>query len=141
MILIEMELGDASMLGALDLLTLVLVCSGICFGIIVTGNEEERRLATRGMTINLFYGDFIEACYPHMDRYQMVNLSGYLASSVSAAILTSKCKSSAYLPLPVAIWLAEDRKTFLAACIVAFSIPFIATVLNYVVYVRKKKPD
>jgi hypothetical protein len=77
-----MELGDASMLGALDLLSLVLVCAGVCLGVILTGSEEERSLAKRGITINLLCGDFIEACYPHMERYRLVNLSGYAASSL-----------------------------------------------------------
>ena len=141
MILVEMELGDASMLGALDLLTLVLVCSGICLGILLTGNEEERNLAKRGMTINLCYGDFIEACYPHMERHRLVNISGYLASSLSAAMLTGTCKSSAYLPLPIAIWLAEDRETFMVATILSFSIPFVATILNYFFFIRNTKTD
>ena len=141
MILVEMELGDASMLGALDLLTLVLVCSGICLGVLLTGSEEECSLAKRGLTINLFYGDFIEACYPHMESHRLVNISGYLASSLSAGMLTGKCRSSAYLPLPIAIWLAEDRKTLLAASIIAFSIPFVATVLNYFFCTRNMKTD
>ena len=136
-----MELGDASMLGALDLLTLVFVCAGVCFGIILTGSESDRSLAKRGMTINLLCGDFIEACYPHMERYRLVDLSSYLASSVSAMIISGSCKSSAYLPFPIAIWLADDRKAFLTASIVAFVIPFIGTIMNYFIFVRKSKMD
>lgn len=139
MILIEMELGDASMLGVLDLLTLVLVSAGVCFGLVLTGSEEERSLAKRGLKINLLCGDFIEACYPHMERHRLVDLSSYLASFFSAAILTSSCRSSAYLPFPIAIWLADDRKTLLTASAIAFLIPFIATVINYLFCIRNKK--
>lgn len=140
LILVEMELGDASMLGALDLLTLVLVCAGVCLGIMLVGSKDERSLAKRGMTINLLCGDFIEACYPHMERHRLVNLSGYVASSLSAVMLTGGCRSSAYLPFPIAIWLTDDRKTLLAASLMAFLIPFIGTALN-LFYVRDKKKD
>ena len=129
------------MLGVLDLLTLVVVCAGVCLGQILTGSEEERSLAKRGITINLLCGDFIEACYPHMERYRLVDLSGYVASSLSAAILTGRCRSSAYLPFPIAIWLADDRKTLLAASAIAFLIPFIGTVINYFLYIRNNKMD
>mmetsp|Transcript_17160 Transcript_17160/g.37540 ORF Transcript_17160/g.37540 Transcript_17160/m.37540 type:complete len:289 (+) Transcript_17160:776-1642(+) len=138
-ILIEMELGDASMLGALDLLTLVLVCAGVCLGLILIGDTEERSLAKRGIAINLLFGDFIEACYPHMERHYLVNLSGYVASSLSAGVLTGSCRSSAYLPFPIAIWLVDDRKTFLIASAIAFFIPFIGTIVNYFFFVRKSK--
>mmetsp|Transcript_16969 Transcript_16969/g.46618 ORF Transcript_16969/g.46618 Transcript_16969/m.46618 type:complete len:174 (-) Transcript_16969:4853-5374(-) len=139
MILIEMELGDPSMLGTLDLLTLVLVCAGVCLGLIFTGDKEERSLAKRGITINLLCGDFIEACYPHMERYYLVNISGYVASSMSAAVLTDGCKSSAYLPFPIAIWLSDDRMTLIIASAIAFFIPFIGTVLNYILFIRNDK--
>ena len=129
------------MLGTLDLLTLVLVCSGVCLGLLLTGSEEERSLAKRGFTINIFYGDFIEACYPHMERHRLVNLSGYVASSLSAMMLTGGCRSSAYLPFPIAIWLADDRKTLLTASLIAFLIPFIGTVLNFLFFDRDKKKD
>ena len=129
------------MLGALDLLTLALVCAGVCLGLILTGSKEERSLAKRGIAINLLCGDFIEACYPHMEGYYLVNISGYVASSLSAAILTGSCRSSAYLPFPIAIWLADDRKTLLIASAIAFFIPFIATVVNYFVFLRNRKSD
>ena len=140
-ILVEMEIGDASMLGALDFLTLVLVSAGICLGIILTGSTEERSLARRGITTNLLCGDFIEVCYPHMEKHYLVNISGYVASSVSVAVLTGGCRSSAYMPFPVAIWLANDQKQFLIASTIAFLIPFIATISNYYFFVRKRKTD
>lgn len=130
------------MLGALDMLTLVLVCAGVCLGILLTGPQSERSLAKRGMTINLLNGDFIEACYPHMEKYPLVNISGYLASSLSAMIISgSSCMSSAYLPIPIALWLADDQETLLAASMVAFFIPFIGTVINYLIKMNNNKND
>lgn len=136
-----MELGDPSMLGTLDLLTLVLVCAGVCFGILLTGPKPESSLAKRGMTINLLCGDFIEACYPHMEKYPLVNISGYLASSLSAMMISGSCMSSAYLPTPIALWLADDPGTLLVASMVAFFIPFAGTVTNYLINVRNNKSD
>jgi hypothetical protein len=131
LILIEMEMGDASMLGTLDFLSLVLVSAGVCFGLWLTGSiEDHRRLAKRGFVINLLCGDFIEACYPHMDANPTVSMSGYVASALSATLLTADCKSSAYLPAPIALWLANDIQRLLMASAVAFGIPFAATVLN-----------
>ena len=120
------------MLGTLDFLTLVMVCSGVCFGLLLTGSEEDRLLAKRAITINLLCGDFIEACYPHMEANILVNFGCYLASSLSAAVLSGNCKSSAYLPFPVAIWLADDTKTLIIASCLAFVIPFLSTILNYI---------
>lgn len=138
-----MELGDASMTGALDLLTLVLVSAGVCLGLVLTGTDAtQRNLGKRGSAINLLCGDFIEACYPHMEQNTLVSMSGYLASACSAIALSGDCKSSAYLPLPAAIWLADDWRRLLVASAIAIGIPFGATIVNYVLNVRKaSKPD
>jgi hypothetical protein len=136
-----MEVGDASMIGTLDLLTLVLVCSGVCFGVLLTGIEEDRGLAKRGMATNLLCGDFVEACYPYMKQSLIVSMGAYLASSVSAGVLNGSCKSSAYLPFPVSLWLADDWKTLLLASSIAFIVPFLATVLNYLLFLKNSERD
>lgn len=130
MILIEMELGDASVLGTLDFLTLVLVCAGICLGLLLTGPDGDRGLAMRGIVINLLCGDFVEACYPFMEQNFLVSMGGYLASAISSALLTNECKSSAYLPFPLAIWVADDHSLLLIVSSVAFFVPFLVTVVN-----------
>jgi hypothetical protein len=140
-ILIEMELGDPSMVGTLDLLALVLVCSGVCLGILLTGPQEDRRLAKRAIVINLLCGDFIEACYPYMEASTTVSMGGYVASALSAAVLSGNCKSSAYLPLPVSIWLAEDTTTLLIASSIALVVPFLSTLLNHILFGRKSKEE
>lgn len=59
-ILLEMEGGMPSFLGALDLCTLVLVSAGVCLGhLAVPVHRHMTPLARRGATINLLFGDFV----------------------------------------------------------------------------------
>ncbi|CAB9508597.1 phosphotransferase system component [Seminavis robusta] len=156
LILVEMELGGASFLGAIDELTLVLVCAGICAANLVSAcwlikkpallTDANRALCWRAVRINLLYGDFVEACYPEMEQNVLVNVSGYVASGLSSAILVARSsspeevpKSLAYLPWPVAVWLSgTDWWPMFVASVVAFGIPFIATLLNDILF--KKAP-
>jgi hypothetical protein len=146
LILVEMELGDPSFLGAVDELTLVLVCAGICMGrlliirvsaISTTSNVvADRKLCQRAVTLNLLCGDFVEACYPYMEQSSLVNVAGYLASGLATAVLFLPVdnqirmvpKSMAYLPLPIAVLLTgEQWRQFVFSCMIAFGIPFLAT--------------
>jgi hypothetical protein len=86
----------------------------------------------RGMAINLLCGDFVEVCYPSMDQYWIINLGGYLASIASSSMITRQCQSSAYLPLPLSIWLADDWRSMTMACLAAYGISLTATMINYV---------
>lgn len=133
-ILIEMEVGDAAVFGCIDQLTLVLVGAGICsatlFWAVASGKMEDRSLVTRGLLINLLCGDFIEVCYPIMEQDPIVNFGGYLASACSTCILSIDCKSSAYLPVPIALWLADDWELTILAFSVAFGISFLSTLAS-----------
>jgi hypothetical protein len=162
LILVSMELGDASLLGTLDELTLVMVSAGICTGNwwiarrttmttipAKTKDDEDEdygssvdhhhqaaattELMKRGMAINILCGDFVEVCYPAMDQYWIINMGGYLASIVSASMITRQCQSSAYLPVPLSIWLADDWRSMTMACLVAYGISLTATLINYYV--------
>ncbi|CAB9508598.1 phosphotransferase system component [Seminavis robusta] len=158
LILVEMELGEASCLGAIDELTLVLVCAGICAANLVSAcwlitkpaflTDANRALCWRAVRINLLYGDFVEASYPEMEQNVLVNISGYDASGLSSALLVALSssdeeeglpKSLAYLPWPVAVLLSgTDWRPMVVASMVAFGIPFIATLLNDILF--KKAP-
>jgi hypothetical protein len=136
-ILIEMEQGKASLVGAIDECTLVLVSAGICFGnILVPRNLDDTNLAhcMRGLRINLFCGDFIEAAYPFMERSAIINVAGYLASGVSTELLTGfrtqDVLSMAYLPVPLSIWLARDWRRICLAYSAAFIISFLGTITS-----------
>ena len=122
---------------------LVMVCSGVCAGVlanIAVGGPKSRKsdtvadvaLASRGLSINLRWGDFIEACFPFMARNAAVNISAHAAAVVGGAIVgASQCRSSAYLPLPLAIIAAETSSSssfgLVTAVAAAFLIPFLVT--------------
>lgn len=130
LILLEMELGDPALLGAMDQLALVLVCAGICAGTLVAAlfrrakDKDDTSFLIRGLSINLCCGDFVEACYPFMEKNLFVSMGGYVASSLSFTLLSAQCKSSAYLPFPLAIWLADDGTRMSLVSGVAFGIAF-----------------
>ena len=53
----------------------------------------------------------LQVAYPFMESSNLVNLSAYVASGVSCEVLTWNSRqllSSAYLPLPLSVLLAED---------------------------------
>ena len=136
----EMELGDAAVLGSIDEASLVCVSAGICLANLLVNPifedqevTEIQELSRRGLRINLLFGDFIEAAYPFMEKSLLVNLAGYLASGLSVELLTGKCyevMSSAYLPLPVAILLAQDPWRISLAYFAAFFISFAGALIS-----------
>jgi hypothetical protein len=130
LILLEMEHGGASFLGAVDQLTLVLVSAGICFAKWILRSGEDVALVKRGLRTNLLCGDFIEVAYPFMEESQLINVGGYLASGLSVSMLSGSSKSSAYLPLPLALWLADDWKEMAVASTVAITVSFLFTILD-----------
>jgi hypothetical protein len=136
-ILIEMELGAPSLWGAIDEATLVLVSAGICSANLLAPSAhdgvETTSLCKRGVCINVLFGDFIEVAYPFMEKSLAVNIGGYLASGVAVELLTGNTRSilsSAYLPLPISVWLAEDRVKISLAYGAAFGICFIVALVN-----------
>mmetsp|Transcript_6653 Transcript_6653/g.9658 ORF Transcript_6653/g.9658 Transcript_6653/m.9658 type:complete len:603 (-) Transcript_6653:77-1885(-) len=141
-ILIEMERGDASFLGAVDELTLVLVCSGICLANLVCRRRQEHQedfsISKRAIWINLLCGDFIEVAYPFMDQSWYINTMAYVASGVSTEVLLiikqqqhSVALSSAYVPFFVSVWLArEEWKAMAAACLVSVCISFVGGLIG-----------
>jgi hypothetical protein len=144
LILIEMELGEASFLGTIDELTLVLVCAGVCAGIQTSSKKKEDGyspadiiLCRRGFWVNMSYGDFVEVCYPYMEKSPFVNGAGYLASGLACAWLVWRRaqsddyilpQSMAYLPWPGAVVLAsKESVAMFEASLVAFVVSFVAT--------------
>ena len=145
-ILIEMERGSPSLWGSIDECTLVLVSAGICAANLLypvletnkSGSKDSRvSLCKRGLLFNIFCGDFIEVAYPFMERSNVTNVSAYIASGVGAEIIYYKnphdVLSTAYLPLPVSIWLANDRERLSAAYAAAFIIAFVGSIVSNVV--------
>ena len=135
---VEMELGEASFLGAVDELTLVLVCAGICAAIQVRGTENSSPadvlLCRRGLGVNLACGDFVEVCYPYMDASWLINIGGFLASGVGCSWLILRGQQInegiipgglAYLPWPAAVALSSpNHQAMIEASFLAFGIAF-----------------
>ena len=150
-ILIEMECGSPSFFGAIDELSLVLVCAGVCLGNLVSNTVYSKKdivsvadlaLCKRAVRINLLYGDFVEACYPFTERHAIINIGCYIASGLSSYVLVvypdsaigfdQVPKTLAYLPLPVSIWLAGTAwQPMLLASAAAFGVPFLCVILNH----------
>jgi hypothetical protein len=138
-----MELGDAGFLGAVDELTLVLVCAGICAAnltpLIFGGplSSSDRLLCQRGLRINLTCGDFVEVCYPFMDSSWITNLAGYIASGVSCSWLVWRGQSVsgmaglASLPWPIVLGLgSEHYQAMLEASGLAFGVAFLFALIG-----------
>jgi hypothetical protein len=144
-ILIEMEHCEASIWGAIDECTLVLVSAGISAANLLTSSDSnvtDNALCRRAVRINLLYGDFIEAAYPFMEKHPIVNAAGYIASGLSTELLARNPKdisSLAYLPLPVSIWLARDWQRMALASYMAFVVSFAGAALNNTFFDRKRK--
>ena len=152
-ILLEMDSAsmgeEASLFGAIDECTLVIVCAGICGGNLVlppsrkgtTYTENNTKsggghasLSWRAFKTNLLCGDFIEAAYPYMERSKMINGSAYLAAGLSTEIiLQRRVLSTAYLPLPLAIWVSNDRWGMGIASSVAFVVSFFGTLASNII--------
>lgn len=150
-ILIEMECGSPSFSGAIDELSLVLVCAGVCWGTLESSylypkkdivSEADIALCKRAVRFNLLFGDFVEACYPFMERHAFINVGSYIASALSSYILVTYPGSVilpnqvpttlAYLPLPASICLAGNGwQPMLLASVIAFGIPFFCVILNH----------
>lgn len=86
-------------------------------------------LARRGLRINLCFGDFIEAAYPFMERCGWCNAGGYIGSALSGAVLAVVgVRSSAYLPLPLAVAICDEPLWLAAATSAAFFPAFLCGV-------------
>jgi hypothetical protein len=142
LILIEMEMGLPSVLGAMDECTLVLVCAGICSGqlLFLSSKTDSTRkaLCRRGLLINLVCGDFIEVAYPFMESSLCVNIFAYIASSLSTWILLKgnpggTVMSTAYVPLPICIFISNNRSMMLLASSVAFVISFVGVCIDQLI--------
>ena len=144
LILIEMDGAsrgeEASLLGAIDECTLVMVCAGICSANLIfphkSPNDKMERnightsLSWQALKTNIFCGDFIEAAYPSMERSSIINVCGYIAAGLSTEVLMKRSVlSTAYLPLPIAIWISNDRMGMGISCTIAYVVSFCGTII------------
>lgn len=141
LICFEMQDGQPSFLGAVDFCSLCLVSAGICTAYFLVppssysnnsrgGQDNMRPLARRGLFINFVFGDFVEACYPMMENDVIIKASAYAACMISTVMLLNEgpARSSAYLPFPVSLYLANGHAT--SAASMAFGLPFTIALLK-----------
>lgn len=135
LIMLEMDSSTgedaASLLGAIDECTLVMVCAGICAGNLVTPFPrlgKNTSLLWQALKTNILCGDFIEACYPSMEKSRLINAFAYLAAGASTEIIVrQRLLSSAYMPLPLSILVSNDRRGMIVASSIAFGVSFVGT--------------
>ena len=135
LILLEMAEGSLALLGALDAACLCATCAGV---MVAVGRRRAPTAAARGYVayqINLLFGDYVEACYPYMEKSGAINALTYAGAAAAGASIVAlgPARSSAYLPLPLAVAVAEQPMAMLCACILAFCVPCIGIMLLDVV--------
>ena len=133
------------MWGSVDECALVMVSAGICAANILTSNEKDVSLPWRGLKINTACGDFIEVAYPFMESSMVVNVFAYIACGISTEVLyqseNGSVLSSAYFPLPISLFLAEDRFRMALASGLAFFISFLGMIVGNTLQSRQKYRD
>lgn len=124
LIIVESEFGEFSFFGAMDLVCLVAVCAGLCGGTyLAPSTPSDLPLSLRGLRINLWWGDFVEAGYPFMVRDKLVMAAAHVGAACGGALVgLFGLRSSAYLPLPLAL-VCSNRPLCLALAVMAAALP------------------
>mmetsp|Transcript_34288 Transcript_34288/g.82997 ORF Transcript_34288/g.82997 Transcript_34288/m.82997 type:complete len:212 (+) Transcript_34288:1028-1663(+) len=133
LILLEMEDGSMSFLGMLDMEALVLVCAGICCGVAVhpRSRPAEIQAAERALSINLRWGDYVEAAYPFMERDIYIMIAAHVGGAVGGALCGYyEAKGSAYVPCWSLLIIGENGIGCLLGMAAAFAIPFLTTLVR-----------
>ncbi|KAG8461934.1 hypothetical protein KFE25_013953 [Diacronema lutheri] len=130
LIALEAERGEMALLGALDLLALCVVGAGACAAQLAlpraASGARDAPLARRGLALNLGCGDYVEACFPFLARDRALDAAALCASAAAGALCASAggVRSTAYVPLPVAVVLSDAPRALVRAALVAFCAPF-----------------
>ena len=133
-----MSKGTFALLGAFDACCLCCVCAGVCAAVTLTASASSEVSATRrAVGINLGLGDYVEACYPYLEKSTGVNAAAYLGAAMAGAALLAAGdegappRSSAYLPLPLAVAVSDQPVSFARAAAIAFFVPFLGSLLAF----------
>lgn len=100
LVLLEMEKTGFSFLGAVDMVSLVMVAAGINLAnVVAPRNRSEATVAAPGLLINLGFGTFVESAYPFMFSNKIVFLGALFSSAIGGAALgLFNVKGVAYVP-------------------------------------------
>ena len=90
-----------------------------------SGEARAARTAGRAAWINWWFGDFIEAAYPLFHRDRATYAAAVLGAAAAGAVTVAyNVKSSAYLPIPMSIALANKPAAAAAVFALQFVPPF-----------------
>ncbi|MEK3889959.1 PTS sugar transporter [Bacillus sp. FSL K6-3431] len=128
-VLLEMEKTGNSFLGAVDMVSLVMVAAGINLANIISPRDKgEAAIATPGFMINLGFGTFVESAYPFMFSNKVVFGGAILSAGVGGALVGAfDVRGTAYLPSFVAPFASNNVIGFIISMIGAFICSFLIT--------------
>ena len=128
LVLLQMQATGFSFLGAVDMVSLVMVAAGINLANIIGPRDKgEAAVATPGLLINLGFGTFVESAYPFMFANRVV-FGGAIASAGFGGMLIGllNIEGVAYVPAFVSPFMSNNTiymigimtVTCLMACVI-----------------------
>ncbi|MCJ7840943.1 PTS sugar transporter [Lederbergia sp. NSJ-179] len=130
-VLLEMEKSGNSFLGAVDMVSLVIVAAGINFANIIAPRDKGKAaIAAPGFMINLGFGTFVESAYPFMFSNKLVFGGALFSAGVGGALVgVFNVRGTAYLPSFVAPFASDNVVGFIISMIGAFVCSFVITIV------------
>ncbi len=109
--LVFIEMGETgfSFFGAMDMVCLVTVSTGILLANnLLPLRKDALLMAKQGLKLNIFYGTFVEASYPYILSSKAVYAGTMVAAAVSGGLVsTVKISGTAYIPTLIAPFLSS----------------------------------
>lgn len=140
-VLLEMEKTGNSFLGAVDLVSLVMVAAGINLANIISPRDKgEAAVAAPGFMINIGFGTFVESAYPFMFSNKLVFAGALVSGGVGGAIVgLFQVRATAYVPSVTAPLLTNHVTGLILAMVSALVSAFVITFVVNRVYSIKRR--
>ena len=150
-ILVEMAGGAGALIGTLDEATLAVNSLALCAANVLrprrclslATQRNEAKAAAMGLRVNFWFGDYIEAAYPFMERDHVTHVATYIGCAIAGCLTAyRRVRSSAYLPLPLAILMSNEPAWAALVYGAMFVPPFVTELLrNITVQAPTKQKD
>jgi hypothetical protein len=140
-VLLEMEKTGNSFLGAVDLVSLVMVAAGINLANIISPRDKgEAAVAAPGFLINVGFGTFVESAYPFMFSNKLVFAGALVSGGIGGAIVgLFQIRATAYVPAVTAPLLTNHVTGLILAMASALISAFLITFIVNRIYSAKTK--
>lgn len=140
-VLLEMEKTGNSFLGAVDMVSLVMVAAGINLANIIAPRDKgESAVATPGFVINMGFGTFVESAYPFMFSSKWIFGGALVSGGIGGALVgLFDVRGTAYVPTFTAPLLTNNAIGFIIAMIVPLLIAFCITFITNKVLKSQEK--